>query len=128
SKNPTAEEELIIVEGYKTVCPHFVDKYELLMSGKDSDDYLQDNYGSGVTNDNTIYCRICGEQIIKKSSVEIAWANSPKIDIREDLMEFIWKLASYIIRSNIEFDPPRTSQITNRFISNVSRISYPYVS
>ena len=118
-------DELFTIDGVKILCPHIINRMEAMIN-REQDNIIED---FGVKTDNMIFCRICGEKIYDIVEVDISYDMEYLLEgYDDDMRKYIWSIVGFIVRSSIEFNPPRSTGSKNKFITDMTKRLMPYIS
>lgn len=124
-KMPPDANEMHTVDGVKVICPHLINKMEAMIN-REQDNIIEDY---GVKTNNMIFCRICGDKIYDIVETDISYDMEYMLEgYDDDMRKYIWSIIGFIVRSSIEFNPPRSSGSKNKFITDMTKRLMPYIS
>jgi len=116
------------------VCPHIRDLNELEKSRKTDEEIRQfiNKYAGNVPISGHFYCKICGEPIADSTEDEgiISFGINQPEDYHyadDELRDFIWQIASNIVRNFTEFKGLQTQKYINKFTGTVVSNIYEFV-
>lgn len=115
-------------DGYPIICPHLKEKIELELEDKNESD-IRDKileYADELI-DKSYFCKICGEVLadVEMEGIAIEGDQIPYLhSLDETLRNYIWKLVSQVVRSNIQFKKLVSNKYINDFVSNITSNLY----
>lgn len=119
---------------FDLICPHVRDQMELLK--KRVPDHEITNfivkYAGKTPFYQYYYCKICGEEITKTLTMDgfDAFIGGKRIEfhnIEDDLRNFIWGAARYIVSNYIEFSGVQTEKFKTSFVAGLVDTIYDFI-
>jgi len=117
-------------DGRIILCPHVRDQLELEANERNSEAVLHEHllkYAGNTPLQDAYYCNICGETLTYNEQLTTAPEEAQAIDATEALRDFIWRQASYIVKSQLQFKLATTEYI-NRFITSIVSAIYDTIA
>jgi len=117
------------------ICPHNIDKAEIILQNKKDIIVLNEEIISkltklyGINKNSTIYCKICGEKIYVRSENELTFSSKENYSNKNDydeLYSYIYKECIYIVSNYIQFSGNLVKNIIE-IIKNITSIIKPEI-
>jgi hypothetical protein len=122
-------------DGVPIICPHVILLIKL-RSERKTDSQIQDKlqpFLDAIVSYSSYYCKICGEKLYTPEEMDsyvviegeefLTIPREPDADLRE----WMWKQASYMIRSNVEFADILSDRVINKFTTTFVGILYEFI-
>jgi len=122
--------------GFDLICPHVRDLIILKSQHRKNDEEIRAlilKYAGNVPVYQAYYCNICGEEITHNIEMEgeIAFATGQKLEtfnVEDELQDFIWGSANFIVRTFIEFRGVQTNKFINSFTRSIISGVYEFIN